>query len=195
MAQNWLMIQCTAIFCGEVRNICRNVYLQIRVQITVDGITGKRPDNQHAGAIGQPHQGRQRGPHRVQVRGDGRCMFSNDRKAWCIDAIAENISHSPNQSGRCYEGWPLGDAIASKSVISCSLFSLDQFSQNNCVQCVFKLKRKEIGMVLGAISCSLSSLEQFSETLVWRGVCETKVNSLVLIGRKVKSIKKEKLNE
>ena len=37
--------------------------------MTVGGIAGERTDNQHDGAGGQPHQGRQQGPRRVQVRG------------------------------------------------------------------------------------------------------------------------------
>ena len=77
------MIQCTAkIIVEEVRHICKDVSMPIKVQMTVGGITGERPDNQHNGAGGQPHQRRQRRPHRVQVCGD--CvnipaMFRSDR--------------------------------------------------------------------------------------------------------------------
>ena len=36
--------------------------------MTVGGVAGERADNQHAGAGDQPHQGRQRGTYRVQVK-------------------------------------------------------------------------------------------------------------------------------
>ena len=40
--------------------------------VETGGIAGERPDNQHSGAGVEPHQGRQRGPHRVQVLGGRR---------------------------------------------------------------------------------------------------------------------------
>lgn len=70
-AQTRFVIQSAPIYFGGVRHVCRDVYLPFRSQMTVGGVAGERADNQHDGAGGQPHQGRQQGPHRVQVRGGG----------------------------------------------------------------------------------------------------------------------------